>query len=145
MEYKEGNHLDFINYLYSSDPKPGGTIDLELPLEGNKNINLHIFEQLLMIFVDGLKYFFSEEDNKVKLTNLTPENIVKLNKYFASMNYEINVEIFKTINDYQFRYPNYFKNQEHIKSETLLKDFYYEIFNSENKAFRISFKNITKK
>ena len=52
-EYKEGPHDEFIKYLYSSEPHPKGTITLESPLDDpNKNMNLHIFEQLLMIFVD---------------------------------------------------------------------------------------------
>ena len=142
MEYKEGNHLDFIDYLYSGDPKPVGTIDLELPLTENKNIYLHIFEQLLMIFVDGLKYFFSEEDNKVKLVNLTPENIHKLNQYFNSMNYKINVEIFKTIQEYQFKYPNYFKNQSLINENVGLEDFFYETYDDLNCSYRVSFQTL---
>ena len=66
-EYKEGDHNEFINYLYSNSPKTQGSIKLELPLlEKDKNIGLHIFEQLLMIFVDGLKYFYGK-DNKVNI------------------------------------------------------------------------------
>ena len=45
------------------------------------------------------------------------------------------------MNEYKFKHPNYFKNQEHIKSETKLKDFYYEIFGQYNCAYRISFEN----
>jgi len=58
------------------------------------------------------------------------------------MNYKVNLEVFSTMNDYQFKFPNYFKDQKHIKSETILQDFYYEIFNEQNKAFRISFDNL---
>ena len=143
VEYKEGDHQSFIQYLYSSEPKGKGEIQLESPpLEPNKHIGLHIFEQLLMIFVDGLKFFYGDLDNKVNLDSLTLENIVKIDQYFKSMNYKISLEVFENIYEYQFKFPNYFKNQEHIKSETKLEDFYYEIFNTENKTFRISFKNI---
>ena len=31
-EYKEGDHNEFINYLYSNSPKNQGSIKLELPL-----------------------------------------------------------------------------------------------------------------
>ena len=44
-----------------------------------------------------------------------------------------------TLRQYKFKFPNYFKNQENIKKDTPLKDFYYEIFNNQNCAFRISF------
>ena len=139
-EYKEGPHDEFIKYLYSSEPHPKGAITLESPLDDpNKNINLHIFEQLLMIFVDGLKFFYANEDGKVNISELTKDNINKMNLYFESMNYKINLEYFETINDYKFKFPNYFKNQEHIKDNTKLEDFYYEVFNENNCVYRISF------
>ena len=141
-EFKEGHHNDFINYLFSDSPKDVGEVKLELPLnEINKNLGLHEFEQLLMIFVDGLKYFYGEND-KVDINKLTESDIQKVNEYFLSMNYKVNLEVFPTMNDYQFKFPNYFKDQKHIKNDTELKDFYYEIFGEQNKAFRISFQKL---
>jgi hypothetical protein len=141
-EYKEGGHDDFIEYLFSNLPKEKGTVKLELPLvEKDKNLGLHEFEQLLMIFVDGLKYFFGKND-KVNINNLSSNDIKKINKYFISMNYEVILDQFPTINEYVFKYPNYFKDQKYIKDETILKDFYYEIYGKDNYVFRISFKNI---
>ena len=66
----------------------------------------------------------------------------KVNEYFISMNYSVDLKVFETMNDYQFKFPNYFKNQEHIRPETKLEDFYYEVFNNDNCAFRISFKKL---
>ena len=144
-EYKEGHHGEFIQYLFSDSPKEKGEISLELPLpegfEKCKNIGLHVFEQLLMILVDGLKYFYGEDD-KVDINKLTKEDIEKVNEYFISMNYSVTLKVFETMNDYQFKFPNYFKNQEHIKPETKLEDFYYEIFGQNNTAFRISFASL---
>jgi hypothetical protein len=144
-EFKEGQHGEFIKYLFSDSPKEKGEIKLELPLpEGSekcKNIGLHLFEQLLMIFVDGLKYFYGK-DGKVDINKLTESDIQKVNEYFLSMNYEVNLEVFPSVTDYVFKFPNYFKNQEHIRPETKLEDFYYEVFNNDNEAFRISFKKL---
>lgn len=140
-EYKEGNHQDFINYLFSDSPKGVGEVKLELPLNiPGKNLGLHEFEQLLMIFVDGLKYFYGEND-KVNIHSLTENDIQRVNSYFLSMNYEVNLEIFPTLNEYIFKHPNYFKNQRHITNDTELKDYYYEVYGKENCVFRISFKN----
>ena len=140
-DYKEGDHSQFIEYLFSDSPKDKGAIQLESTyIEPSKNIGLHTFEQLLMIFVDGLKYFYGEKD-KVDINKLKKEDIEKVNEYFISMNYKVNLEIFLTMNEYKFKFPNYFKNQEHIKSETKLEDFYYEIFGNNNCAYRISFEN----
>lgn len=140
-DYKEGDHSQFIQYLYCSEPRDKGSIQLESTyIEPGKNIGLHTFEQLLMIFVDGLKYFYGEND-KVTISELKKEDIEKVNKYFISMNYKVNLEVFPTMNEYKFKFPNYFKNQENIKSETKLEDFYYEIFDEGNCAYRISFIN----
>ena len=142
LEYKEGSHSDFIEYLFSNEPKDKDSIQLESPhLDPNKNMGLHIFEQLLMIYVDGLKYFFGE-NQKVNINKLSQEDIEKVNQYFISMNYEVNLEVFATMNEYQFKFPNYFKDQQHIQSDTTLNDFYYEIYSENNKVFRISFRNM---
>ena len=142
-QYKQGDHKDFIQFLFSNEPLDKNSILLESPLDDpNKNINLHIFEQLLMIFVDGLKFFYGDSNGKVTISELNKEDFEKVNKYFISMNYKVNLDIFPTINEYKFKFPNYFKNQEHITKKTKLEDFYYEIFNENNCVFRIYFSNI---
>ena len=141
-DYKEGSHSEFIEYLFSDSPKDKGVIQLESTyIEPGKNIGLHTFEQLLMIFVDGLKYFYGDSEGKVTISELKQEDIEKVNEYFISMNYKVNLEVFPTMNEYKFKYPNYFKNQGKICKETKLEDFYYEIFNETNCAYRISFMN----
>ena len=138
--FKEGDHQDFITYLFSHSPKEKGEVKLELPMnEPSKNLGLHEFEQLLMILVDGLKYF-NGENGKVDINKLTKEDIQKVNKYFLSMNYEVYLDIFPTLNEYVFKYPNYFKDQKHITKDTELKDYYYEVYGKDNCVFRISFK-----
>jgi hypothetical protein len=140
-EYKEGEHQDFINYLFSHSPKERGEVKLELPLnEPDKNLGLHEFEQLLMIFVDGLKYFYGE-NNKVDINKLTENDIKQVNSYFLSMNYEVQLDIFPSLNEYIFKHPNYFKDQKYITNQTILKDYYYEVYGKNNCVFRISFKN----
>ena len=140
IDYKEGDHDEFINYLFSQEPKSKGNILFESPpLDPSKHISLHMFEQLLMIFVDGLKYFHGNEEGKVDINKLTTKDIDKIQLYFQSMNYFCKVDIFTTIQDYQFKYPNYFKDQDKIKPECTLQDFFYEIFGTNNRVFRISF------
>ena len=141
-EFKEGSHDDFIKYLFSNSPKKRAEVKLELPLnEPGKNLGLHEFEQLLMIYVDGLKYFYGE-NGKVDINKLTEKDIQKVNSYFLSMNYEVSLEIFPTMNEYIFKHPNYFKDQKHIKNDTELKDYYYEVYGKDNCVFRISFQKL---
>ena len=70
-----------------------------------------------MIFTDGIKYFHGV-NGKVDVNKLTIENIEKINKYFISFGYSLTVDKYDTIDDYQFKYPNYFKNQKHITKDT---------------------------
>ena len=141
-EYKEGSHSEFIQYLFSAEPKEKGIITLELPLsEPNKNIGLHVFEQLLMIFVDGLKFFYGV-DGKVNINELSEDNIIKVNQYFISMNYSVKLDVYPTMNEYVFKYPDYFKYQDKIQPDTLLEDFHYEIYGENNIVFRISFRKL---
>ena len=138
-EYKEGSHSEFICYLFGNEPKPRNTIVLESPHnDTSKNPGLHIFEQLLMIFVDGLKYFHGNE-GKVNVNSLVTKDISQVQEYFHSMNYDAVREIFETVQEYKFRFPNYFKDQEKITGECVLKDFFYEIYGDNNKVFRVSF------
>ena len=142
-EYLEGDHSDFIQYLFGSGPKPPHSIALESPpLDLSKNAGLHIFEQLLMIFVDGLKHLYGDQNDKVNLNELSLEDIAMVTLYFHSIAYDITVDLFETMYDYQFKYPNYFKDQSHITDSVVLSDFYYEVFGHNNRVFRITFRSL---
>jgi hypothetical protein len=153
-EYKEGSHSEFIRYLFGNEPKPRNTIVLESPPNDSaKNPGLHIFEQLLMIFVDGLRFFHGQDEpnegpdggghsgrgGQVNINALVPEDIAQIQGYFHSMNFDAVVKTFETVHEYQFRYPHYFKEQDKITDKCVLKDFFYEIYGDNNKVFRISF------
>ena len=70
IEYKDNDDEDFIDYLFSSPPRSEGSIQLDFgPPESGKSLNKHIYEQLLQIFIDGLKYFYGEND-KVDITKI---------------------------------------------------------------------------
>ena len=144
-EYKEGNHSEFIQYLFSDSPKDEGVITLELPLSGEgKNIGLHIFEQLLQIFVDGLKYLYGDGSvqGKVDISELTEENMETMKQYFLSIGFHIILDTYDQSN--YVAKPNVFIDHELIKKDTMLNEFYYEILTeNENKVkiiYRISFK-----
>ena len=130
---------DFIIYMFGSDPKPKDSIQLECPdITPGKQVYLHIFEQLLMIYIGGLKHLWSDENGKVDLTKLTEENIELMKRYFESINYIVNIDVFN-LQTYQFRFPDYFKDQHKITDETMLTDFFYETQGSDTNMYRISF------
>ena len=139
IEIKEGSHDEFIRFLFGQEPKEKDSIQLEIPdIPKDKNVHLHIYEQLLQIFVDGLKYFYSNDDGKVDVTKLNEEDINKIQKYFESMNFLSKVDVFD-LNNYKFKFPDYFKNQDKIKSDTVLNEFFYEVQGSDKKMYRITF------
>jgi len=136
---EEGSHEDFIKYMFDCEPKPKDTIQLECPdIPEGKNTHLHIFEQLLMIYVSGLKYLWSDSEGKVDLTKLTEGNIGLMKRYFESINYQVNIDVFD-LSTYQFKFPDYFKNQEKITNKTVLTDFFYETQGQDTNMYRISF------
>lgn len=138
-KYLNGDGDDFTIFLFSEKPKEKNSIKLELK-QGDEDIKigLMIFQELLMIFTAGIKYHFSK-DEKVDITKLSEEDINLMNEYFASIGFTINIDIF-TIEEYltNMKLPNYFKNQDLIKDDTLLKDIYYETA-IDMKIYRISF------
>ena len=137
--YEEGTHEDFIKYMFDNEPKPKDSIQLECSdIPPNKNTHLHIFEQLLMIYVSGLKHLWQNEEGKVDLTELTEDNIGLMKRYFESINYVVNIQVFD-LSTYQFKFPDYFKNQDKITDKTLLTDFFYETQGTDTNMYRISF------
>ena len=125
--YKEGSGDEFTNFLFNSPPKEKNSIKLELnPCDKNIKIGLHIFQELLMIFVGGIKYLFSKDKNCM-IQNLTFDDINLMNQYFESIGFNLWIQKF-TMVDYlnNMKLPNYFINKELIKDKTPLKDIYYE-------------------
>jgi hypothetical protein len=138
-KYIDGDADDFTIFLFSEKPKDKNTIKLELtPSEKPIHIGLHIFQELLMIFTSGMKYLFSKED-KLDITQLDVHDIQIINKYFESMGFQVNVNIF-TISEYldNMKLPNYFLNHELIDDNTMLDDFYYET-SLNGKIYRVHF------
>ena len=140
-EYKTGDHNSFIEYVFTTNPKPKNTIKLELdPPNPANNFNKHVFEQLLQIFTDGMKHLYSDENDKLDISTLEIDSIIKMKEYFDSFGVEL---IFNMYNqsDYVLKPYIYDKPELYNKSKKV-SDFYYEIpLEKEGKilVYRISF------
>ena len=136
---------DFIEFLFSKNPQDENTIKLELGIPNkNKHIGLHIFEQLIQIFVDGLRYLYGD-DGKVNIQNLSEDNIELMKQYYLSIGYKLIFETFDKTN--YIAKPNMFMEHKLIKKNTMLNEFYYEVLSEtvEHKIpiiYRVSFKFI---
>jgi hypothetical protein len=140
-EYKTGDHNSFIEYVFTKDPKEKNSIKLELdsPQEDN-NLNKHIFEQLLQIFTDGMKYLYSDEDGKLDIASLEIDSILKMKKYFESFGIELIFNMYNLTN-YVFKPYIYDKPELYNKSKSV-NEFYYQIpLEKDNSMliYRISF------
>ena len=138
-DYIEGSGDEFLKFLFSSEPRVESSVKLELdpPKDGIK-LGLHIFQELLMVFTMGLKYLYSDND-VLNISSISESDVNKINKHFNSFGYVLIIEEF-TVSDYlsNMKLPNYFKEKNLIKDNTLLKDIYYESF-VNSVIYRISF------
>ena len=139
----DGDGDDFTIFLFSHPVKEPNTIKLELaPPERGVHIGLHIFQELLQIFTDGLKYFYSKDDGKVDINSLTEENIDLMKRYFLSIGFKLILDVF-TPENYVSK-PDIFNDKSLIKENTMLDEYFYEITtydsNDKEKIYRVSFK-----
>ena len=139
-EYKSGDHNSFIEYVFTKEPKEENSIKLELdpPQEGN-NLDKHIFEQLLQIFTDGMKYLYAKDD-KLDIASLEIDSILKMKKYFESFGAELIFNMYDQTN-YVLK-PYIYNNPELYNKSKSVNDFYYEIpleKNNQVLVYRISF------
>ena len=140
-EYKDGDHNSFIEYVFKNSPKEKNSIKLELdPPNKNNNINKHIFEQLLQIFTDGMKYLYSDNDNKIDIASLEIDSILKMKEYFESFGVELIFNMYDQTN-YVLK-PYIYNSPELYNKSKSVNDFYYEIpleKNNKMLVYRISF------
>lgn len=139
----DGDGDDFTIFLFSHPVKEPNSIKLELaPPERGVHIGLHIFQELLQIFTDGIKYFYSKDDGKVDINSLTVDNIDLMKRYFLSIGFQLILDVF-TPENYVSK-PDVFNDKSLIKENTMLDEYFYEITtydsNDSEKIYRVSFK-----
>lgn len=139
----DGDGDDFTIFLFSHPVKEPNSIKLELaPPERGVHIGLHIFQELLQIFTDGIKYFYSKDDGKVDINSLTVDNIDLMKRYFLSIGFQLILDVF-TPENYVSK-PDVFNDKSLIKENTMLDEYFYEITtydsNDKEKIYRVSFK-----
>jgi hypothetical protein len=142
---KQGDGDDFTIFLFSHGVNEPNSIKLELgPPENGIQIGLHIFQELLQIFVDGLKYLYSDSDNdsgKVDINSLTTDDIDLMKRYFLSIGFKLILDVFDR-KDYISR-PDIFNDKSLIREDTMLDEYFYEVatyVDDKEKIYRVSFK-----
>ena len=142
--YKDDKEESFIEYVFSKDPQPQGTIKLEcgLPDEG-KTLQKHLYEQLLQIFIEALQYKYANGDDKVDVTTLEISDIMLMKEFFKSFSVDLQFNIY-TKDNYCFK-PYIYGNEILEKKAKKISDYHYEIkFDRQGIThwYRISFELI---
>ena len=100
------------------------------------------FEMLLIITVEGLKKYYGDENEKVNITNLTKDDVDKINKYLEKINIKLNFKIYDTITYFIYKENGLLKNftEMEINDNTPLNSINYIIKKNEmNIIYAINF------
>lgn len=101
---------NFIEEFFGSEPRSKNSVMVSLDCD---NIT-ELFEKLMLLFKDGLVYFFAGEDKKINLESLTSDQIEHINKYFNSLFMNVNFKVL-SIKDLE-KYENEIINTNHAKT-----------------------------
>ena len=86
MNQKEGEIDELINFIFSNEPPHSIKVSFD-------NIDVKLFEYLLMIFTYGMQMNFSKnESKKVDLSTLTRDDLIEFNKYMNSISIQLSIE-----------------------------------------------------
>lgn len=133
MDIQDIDSNNFIEFIFSNEPKSVKSIDLKFE---NSNIK-NLFEDLLDIFTKGMNLKYGK-NNKVDLSLLNENNIEQFNKYFNSFGFKLNIHIepYNFINSSKYEYMKY--DKININSNTKLNELKLP-FLSNNIVYIISF------
>jgi hypothetical protein len=68
---------DFANEIFSSEPKPAGTVNLDIDVSEPSEF----FEVCLIIMTEGMKKWYGP---RINIADVSAEHIVRLREYFLS-------------------------------------------------------------
>ena len=100
------------------------------------------FEMLLIITVEGLKKYYADENNKVNITNLTKQNVDKINTFLEKIKVKLNFKVYDILSYTIFKENGLIKNftTMEINDNTKLNTLNYIINKNEiNLVYVINF------
>jgi hypothetical protein len=102
---------EFARTLFSSDPKPPHSVELEFDTGGD---SAALFEAFLLIFTEGLKSMYSPP---IRISSVSDESYAKIMRHFASFGIELLLEKTEVPAVLQIR-NNRYLNQNDIRDMT---------------------------
>lgn len=92
------------------------------------------FEMLLIITIEGMKKFYSDDLEKVDLTKLESKDIEKINSYLKKIFIKLNFKVFDVLTYTLLNSNQSLKNYKEvdITSNTILKELNYVVFKNDS-------------
>ena len=123
-----GSPRDFAMKLFSDEPQAPKSVSTFFATDGDE---CAMFEILLIIFTEGLKLWYSPP---ITISKVTEEDFLKLNAYFHSFGYMINLNISEMT-------PYIRINNKSYNNENELEKMKFQMSEGE-KLYTVSFKKL---
>lgn len=89
LDLKDNNYEDNLREFFKDYPKEINSIQLVTSAYTTNQL----FDKLISILKDALKYFYGNDSKKINYTDLTSSQIININKYFNSFGIQVNFKI----------------------------------------------------
>lgn len=110
-ETPEFDIIKLTKIIFSNPPKEPNSIHLDFTDFGLEEL----FQQLLMMFTEGMKMFYGDNNGKVDLTRLSENDFSKIQKYFQSFGFDVSYKI-KPLNYFE---PSSLNTKKELKDHCL--------------------------
>lgn len=100
-----------------------------------------LFESLLIIFTNGMKYLYGNSSGVVELDKLSTDNIELFQKYFNSIGFLFYFDIFDDSNENREKTQNMKYTNLTLHSQSKLSDLFFPLL-SKGKIYLINFNSI---
>lgn len=91
--------FDMTKKLFSSPVQEPNSFAFQIIVPDNiLDKEKFCFDQLLLIFTEGMKHFYGDELGEVDLAKLSENDFYNINNYFKSIGYEVHYQ-FKPLSD----------------------------------------------
>jgi hypothetical protein len=127
--------VELAEKLFSNSPQDSNTIPLEI-----EDMDMgDLFEFLLIVFTNGLKSLYGNENGKVNLGDLSEEQFGKVNQYFNSIGFDTTYVVYPLEAENMVDFNKLSYRNADITSSTQLDDLCFPMKVSD-KIYVIGFK-----
>jgi len=117
--------VSFSKKIFMKEPENKCSIQLHI---NNDEMDMgDLFEFLLLVFTNGLRILYGNDNEKVDLSTLNSEQFTKVNQYFNSFGFDTSYVVYPKESEHVINFSELsYKNTE-ITNETKLEDLCFPI------------------